>query len=326
MIKNQLKTQWIIVSLLIPVMIAICVLGNFFNTKIQTGNAMISTNNESIISNLTVYDQLTTSFDSYEITKNDTSNQISAVKDFVAEDLSATTNTSLANSDVIHSAYDVFYDYESDLVYLTITITNSKDEILNVQTMQAFPIITDNNDIDALFNIDGNFVYLSEILSGNVDECFFFALALSLFAAKLVAAVIVTAKVVVAITAVVAIGYMTYKVAEMTKAKVAERTKVSETQRNKPNPKVYYPAKRHDGKLLIAAVPVDLKTAAPAIKANSDFWSSTPNFAKQLALTASGGFIGPEVDKNKPGYYYHFHLLNRIGGHSFYGAPVGGIY
>ena len=47
---------------------------------------------------------------------------------------------------------------------------------------------------------------------------------------------------------------------------------------------------------------------------------------KALAISASGGYEGPEGVNNKPGYYAHYHLKNRIGGHSFYGSPFKGIY
>lgn len=41
-----------------------------------------------------------------------------------------------------------------------------------------------------------------------------------------------------------------------------------------------------------------------------------------------GGAIGPECDDSghAVGYYYHFHLLGRVGGHSFNGSPIGGEF
>lgn len=39
--------------------------------------------------------------------------------------------------------------------------------------------------------------------------------------------------------------------------------------------------------------------------------------AKDLAIKASGGSIGPEIDAYSQGKYYHYHLIGRIGGHSF---------
>lgn len=79
-------------------------------------------------------------------------------------------------------------------------------------------------------------------------------------------------------------------------------------------------------KLLIAASPIGLIAASKAIVNGIDFWSPFNYTAKQLAITASGGYVGPEIYSKKPGYYYHYHLLGRVGGHSFYGTPSGGQY
>lgn len=265
-------------------------------------------------------------FDFYEESHSDEFTRISAFKEVKGAELSGVENVSVNADEKLQTAYDVQYDHDAQIIYLVVSIFDEQEQLVSAQTMQAFPILLEDGSIDALFDIDGKSVHLSEILSGSNENCFFFTLAMSLFTAKLVAAVIVTAKVVVAVTAVVAVGYATYKVAELTKAKIKEREKVATKAKTENNPKVYYPATRKLGKLLIAASPLTLRTASKSIVTGVDFWSPFDYTAKKLAITASGGYVGPEVDSNKPGYYRHYHLLGRVGGHSFFGTPAGGVY
>ncbi|MFP7473385.1 SAR2788 family putative toxin [Niallia taxi] len=58
-------------------------------------------------------------------------------------------------------------------------------------------------------------------------------------------------------------------------------------------------------------------------KKNNNVWSVSYSAAAKIAREAGGNRtpIGPERDKGKSsaeGYYFHFHLYNRSGGHSFY--------
>lgn len=265
-------------------------------------------------------------FDYYEQEVTDNFSKATAFKNIKGAEISGIENASFNNNEELRTAYDVEYDYESEMVYLTISIFDSNEDLVSVQCMEAYPIVSEEGEIDALFEIDGKNIYMSEILSGSNENCFFFSLAMSLLAAKIVAATIVAAKVVVAVTAVVTVGYVTYKVAELTKAKATERERTAAKQKTKSNPKVYYPATRKQGKLLIAASPIGLIAASKAIVAGSDFWTPLAFFAKKLAIKASGGCIGPEVDSKRDGHYYHYHLLGRYGGHAFYGNPLGGKF
>lgn len=51
-----------------------------------------------------------------------------------------------------------------------------------------------------------------------------------------------------------------------------------------------------------------------------------PAQAFSVAQLAGGGMppIGPEVDRNKPGYFFHYHTWNRLPkfSHAFFGLPV----
>lgn len=58
-------------------------------------------------------------------------------------------------------------------------------------------------------------------------------------------------------------------------------------------------------------------------KKNNNVWSKNYDLAAKIAYGAGNNKtpVGPEIDKGKTsaeGYYFHFHIHNRSGGHSFY--------
>ena len=75
---------------------------------------------------------------------------------------------------------------------------------------------------------------------------------------------------------------------------------------------------------------VSQKSAIARMMLGADVWSNSQSGAKTVASSTSlnlGGSktpIGPERDKNKSGYYRHYHTNPRkkSGGHSFYGGPA----
>ena len=265
-------------------------------------------------------------FDYFENIETDTEIHISAFKTIKSDQLNEIVSVNFSSEEEIYSAYDVHYDYDAEIIYLVVSIFDNNDNLISATSAEAYPIYYEDGTYDAQFDIEDKVVFLSEILSDKNEKCFFFSLTMSLLAAKIVAAAIVTAKVAAVVTGVVVIGYATYQVASLTKAKVQERERIAVKEKNKDNPRVYYPATRKDGKLLISAAPHYLSVAARNIVNNIDYWSPFDYTAKALAIRASGGYIGPEIDSNRDGYYYHYHLAGRIGGHSFYGTPYGGIY
>ena len=122
-----------------------------------------------------------------------------------------------------------------------------------------------------------------------------------------------------------------YTTKEMIDAKVQE----IESERRRDSEKIYYPSELKKAnsndkaeKLFISSIAQDIKDAIVGIKAGTDYWTAWDADAERLATKASGGAIGPECTQGGrvAGYYYHYHLLGRVGGHSFYGTPVGGTY
>lgn len=63
------------------------------------------------------------------------------------------------------------------------------------------------------------------------------------------------------------------------------------------------------------------------VRAGGDVWTEKQSTAEALAAVYSGGYYS-EVDKDKCGYYYHYHLGSNVSnkvksaGHIFYGASV----
>lgn len=65
---------------------------------------------------------------------------------------------------------------------------------------------------------------------------------------------------------------------------------------------------------------LDINSAAGRLKLGKDMWSVSKSKAEQLARLAGNGKT-PILDRphqNKPGYYWHYHRYDRLGGHSFY--------
>lgn len=317
------------VKIIVPLLI-IALISVFTGCSISsnTSDDITGANVESININKNLQTKnLADIFDSYVSEENATYNRITAFKTCNTSDIEGRTNVSLGDTDTVSVAYDIQYNYDEELIYLAVSMFDENDNLLSVETAEAYPIYFDDGTFDASFNFDGKIIYLSDLQAEEVEDCFALTLVLgSVFLANLITAAIITAEVVIVVTGVVAVGYATYKVVSLTKEKIQAREKAATKEKTKKNPSIYYPATRIDGKLCIAASPVTLRTAAKYIITGVDYWSAYGYTAKNLAITASGGYVGPEIDSHKAGYYYHYHLLNRVGGHSFYGTPSGGVY
>ena len=265
-------------------------------------------------------------YEYYELQGDDESYSLDAIEKV---DSSETANLAIG-VDSYYASYSFSYDLLSETVSSVVTIS-ADDAIYGVENIYAYPFRYADSSVDALiFLPDGSTIYLSEISNGETSNCSL-ALALGISFASLLSALIAAAKAAVLITAIIAIGSLTVEAIQMTKERMEERSKAAESERTKRNPSCYYPATRKEGKLLIASAAQTLLVAAKHITMNVDFWSPFDYTAKALVISASGGYEGPEIDKdpeniNKTGYYKHYHLRNRMGGHSFFGGPSEGVY
>ena len=291
-------------------------------SAIGIGTTKVSNQKAKKIANIVYNLDSSEKYDYYEVIELDDSVLLNAIETC---NISNAKNTSFEiEDDCVDIAYSLNYDLKSDTISVIITTSNEQG-VINVEQLTAYPFIYDNGCTDAFIYLnDGSSLYLSEICSDKLYNCF--ALTLSFSVAALISSLITAAKVTLAITAVVVVAGVTIQVIEMTKEKLNEKTRAAEKEKTKKNPSCYYPATRKDKKLLIANAPQSLSKAAKNIVKNVDYWSPFDYTAKDLAIKASGGSIGPEIDAYSQGKYYHYHLIGRIGGHSFYGSPFGGVY
>lgn len=172
-----------------------------------------------------------------------------------------------------------------------------------------------NIEIDENFNISGDILvdeefysidYLEE-LSENYNDNSRFVLSLG---SVLGAAVL---KALIATTATVVIAGVTY----------ALITEVATTLKNNKNYTHYKAAIRYSSKLkrydLFVGDDISFTKAVSRLKNGNDVWSKASASAGNVARTAGNG---NEPIRDNPhggaGYYPHYHIYDRSGGHSFY--------
>lgn len=308
-----------ILAVIVPFVFIGC--NNVTATSVEYDKAIV----KNIIDNDS--QEFSDTFDYYSYEESSSGNRITAYKTNNAASLDGKVRMGLNAADNIRTAYDVEYDYDAEMIYLAVSVFDENDNLLSAMVAEAYPVYYADGSYDALFDIDGKMVYLSEIQSGETEECFFISCAAGYVAIKITAALILAAKATAVITSVVAIGGIAYAVGTATKAKLQERARAAEKEKSKKNPRYYYPATRVKEKVLIAASPVKLTVAVREIVNDVDFWSPAQYMAMDLVLRASGGYEGPEIhgpksDTDKGSYYYHYHLPGRAGGHAFYGSPA----
>ena len=70
--------------------------------------------------------------------------------------------------------YKFSYDYENDIIYLSATMTN-EDANIETDTISGSAFLNDNGEIDAVMDIDGEYVLLSEMKkAGMIENCGWF--------------------------------------------------------------------------------------------------------------------------------------------------------
>ena len=306
---------------------------------------------------------LDTSFDSYNLETKEQSVSLNAQKSFSVTK-EQIDNLGLDNSiegNNVNVKYDINYDFDSNLIYLTVTFTDF-NEIIESETLQGAVFYDENNKIDAVFNVDGEPVLMSEMADMNlVNKCGFFGKLFNVV--KKVAKVVAVAATVVAVAAVVVstagVGAVAVAgvgasvgagviagstalgvaVSAATIAAVAAGVFVladaitvtadvlADVTRDleRKNEAMYCPAFLVGKSLRIIPVPVKRSQAVEPIKAGQNFWTITSMWARDLAVAASGGASEMECHAGV-GYYRHYHLLGHVGGHSFFGTPIDGIY
>lgn len=307
----------------------------FFMTPYnQIGEEQINKKIIKIDSSSYQISELKSEFDYFYFDKENM--RISAYNYDHKEKLSDKVDISLIESDTVRFAYEVEYVEKKNLIYLAVSAFDENDNLIDVATATAEPIYYEDDTYDAKFLIEGNVVYLSEILQGEADNCFFFTAVFSgLLAAKIIAVIVVAIKVAIVVAAVVVVGATTYQLIKVTADWIREKEREAEKEKtqNPTTPAIYHYARLSGNKLIIASVPVSLATASENMHSCSSYWTSNAGDARILVMTVSGGFIGPEIDRDyrgqpMKGYYWHYHCTGRSygGAHSWYGTPYGNVY
>lgn len=122
------------------------------------------------------------------------------ISDFDELDLLSESNVSENNE--IKVKYDFSYDSETNIVTLSAELNDAMGEIY-IDTIQGAAFINDNGEIDAVMNVDGEGILLSEMRdAGMIDNCGWFSNLIKKVV-KVVAVAVVTAVAVAAVTAVV---------------------------------------------------------------------------------------------------------------------------
>ncbi|MGY6497420.1 MAG: hypothetical protein ACXIUP_04245 [Microcella sp.] len=91
--------------------------------------------------------------------------------------------------------------------------------------------------------------------------------------------------------------------------------------RKSPQGYNHYAALIDSGRLFLSNG-LSYRQAWERIQANLNTWSTTQSGAKSVCQQASGGRapIGPEIDRNGSGKYWHYHRSTRTAAHCFYGS------
>lgn len=214
------------------------------------------------------------------------------------------------------------------------TVFDSDDSLNYSEECVGNSIFYEDGAYDVVFMQDGVEVYLSDIIEEQ-DSCFFFTLFISsAIAAKIVAACGVVAKVTAVVVGTVVVLGVTYELVNVTRDFINEKTKEAQAEKSKKDkPEIYRNARVNDsGKLIISATAVDIDKAASGMRTSQNYRTPVSTDARDLCIKASGGYIGPEIDRNydgtpKKGHYYHYHCLNKAyNAHSWYGTPYAQVY
>jgi len=274
-------------------------------------------------------------FDYYNIIDTEECYGLMAYNYYSAEEFDEKVPVSLNSNEDVRISYSVEFSYEDMRIYLLTSIFDLEDNLIYVEECYADPVYYDDGTYDALFNIDGQEMYLSDILS-QTDSCFFFTAFIStITAAKVIAALIAAAKVVAVFAGTVAVLGVTYELYNVTKEMLNEKTKEAkkEKENNDDEPEIYHVASLAGGKLIISATAVGISDAAAGMKSHKSYWTAFFSDAKDLCVKASGGYVGDEIDRDwagnpRKGYYYHYHCLGRAygGAHAWYGFPYGMVF
>ncbi len=200
------KKNFIFISLLLAAVcgLAYC-LPNFINSR-QTSQTASAIRTIEVKQNEIDYQSIFDEFENAKLESNEKVTTFEGFKTISIDDLSALDNLSeadLDSCDDISVKYNFSYNAETGMVTLSAT-TLSKDVVIEVDEIQGLAFYNENVEIDALLEVEGEYLLLSEMQnSGVIANCGWFS---RLFKKIVVAAVVVVAVAAVATVVVATCG------------------------------------------------------------------------------------------------------------------------
>lgn len=336
-------------------------LTNYFQAKCSTTQAVVRTIDAT--PNEIDYQGILEEFEDAKLEESGTLTTFEGTKEISLEDYTELDNLSESDIETCENmtvTYNFSYDSETNIVTVSAT-TKSGENTIEVEEIQGVAFINEKGNVDAVMNIDGEGLLLSEMQDmGIIQNCGWFknlfkkvvkvvavAAAVVAVAAVVVATVGATAPAVVAVGAGVVAGAAATTLTStcLTVAMVAAGISLAATAvasidfegvkyELKEYSKVakelikgfYYLAiGDKDGRMLVS--PIRIPTAALASKAMQSglsVYSPDQLEAYTVAQIASDGRIPVLDPAHQDGYFAHYHLADRPkpSTHAFYGIPT----
>lgn len=195
------KKKWysILISLsLVLVLALVACLTNFTNTNQQTRTTTIEVSRQEID-----YQSLLDEFDNGKLDHQDSLTTFEGYKSINLADLEGidlTSDSTLSGNTEVNVKYNFSYDNETNIITLSAELKDEFGEI-QIDTITGAAFINDYGEIDAVMNVDGEGILLSEMQdAGMIANCGWFSRLIK----KIVKVVVVAAVVGLAVATIVA--------------------------------------------------------------------------------------------------------------------------
>jgi len=170
--KNKILKIFTMVSLTLVMALTTCFV-NFNSSKGENPTRTIEISSQAID-----YQSVLDDFDNAEITKEGSLTTFTGTKTISAKDLLNYDNVSSTDIDDGYNStvsYHFSYDKDSNIVTISAEMLDENGEIY-IDEISGVAFINANNEIDAVMNIDGESVLLSEMNNaGLIDNCGWFS-------------------------------------------------------------------------------------------------------------------------------------------------------
>ena len=190
------KGKFIFVSLLLSIVCGLaCCLPNFINAK-QTFQTTSVMRTIEVQQNEIDYQSIFEEFEDAKLETRGALTTFEGIKSISIEDLYTIDNLSesdLEECEAISVKYNFSYDAETEMVTLSAT-TITGNVIIDVDEIQGLAFYNENGEIDALLEVDGDYILLSEMQdSGMIANCGWFSRLFKKIVVAVVAVVVVSA-------------------------------------------------------------------------------------------------------------------------------------